>query len=250
MVAGSGPRVRRRRSGCGVGLVVFLVLLLGAVVVVDRVTVAVAEDRLAAVASDEARKAELSPSEVTVDVDGFPFLTQAAQGRFDGGTVVLRDVSTPSVRMRRVELTLAEVTMPRDAVFSGAPHDVKAATVRGRVFIANSEIARLFGLDSFTATRENGALRATMGVPVPRLGTIQVSGLVRPQLRGKRFSLAVDSLRAGNVDVPAAVVNRLSSTLRTGFDLPLPFPVRLDDVRPDGDALVVEASAREVTLVP
>jgi len=230
-------------------LVVFLVVLLALGVLADRVTVAVAEERLAAVASDEARKAELSPSSVEVDVQGFPFLTQAAQGRFDGGTIVLRDVSTQTVRMRRVELDLAGVTMPRDAVFSGEPRDVRAATVRGRVFLANSEVARVLGLESFDVTEENGALRATMGVPVRNVGTIPVSGIVRPQLSGKRFSLVVESLRAGDVDVPVAVIDRLSTSLRAGFDLPLPFPVRLDDVRTEDGALVVVASAREVTLV-
>lgn len=246
-------RSRRARNG-GTGrkvLAGFLVLLvvLGVVfVIADRMVASYAEDRLVEVVEKNVRDRGATPGATTVDVQGFPFLTQAVRGRFSRGTVQIDDLRTNGVSIDRVDLDFADVSIPRDVLRGATPHDVRAERVRGTATLAVATLAAALDLPGLTLTEESGSLRARVPLTLPILGRVQVDGLVRPEVDGTRVRFAVTELRAGSITVPRQALDALTASLRDGLDLPLPFAVRLDRVRVDGGDLRIDASANDVLL--
>ncbi len=252
---GAGPAYgyappRRRRTGRKVliGFLVLLLVLAALVVVADRVAAAYAGEQLEAAVAAEARKAGANPRATSVSLKGFPFLTQAVNGKFDGATVVFDDLTAQKVKVDQLELDVDSVAIPPDVLFSGDPKGIKAAVIRGTATVALPELARALGVDGLTMTAEGDKVRVTADVTVSPFGTVTLEGLVRPRAKGDRVWLEVDQLKAGGVDIPRSVVDGVSSSMRKGVRVPLPFGLRLDGIEVADESVLVTGSARNVPL--
>ena len=103
-------------------------------------------------------------------------------------------------------------------------------------------MAKGLGVKGLTLQSQNNKLEAKMTVPIPTFGTVVLTGEVTPHVKANKFWLEVNSLRAGDVEVPPDALNAISNALARGFTLPLPFQIQLDGVR-------VSSGARNVLLV-
>src|SRR5262245_14025218 len=108
---------RRRRRRWPIVLAIVLVVLTGVLVIADRVAASIAEDQLVDVANDAMKRYDSKASDTTISVAGFPFITQALGGKFDGATVTMRDIGIGASEAESARVTLSEVKVPREVVF-------------------------------------------------------------------------------------------------------------------------------------
>src|SRR4051794_22097638 len=108
-------------------LLVVLLLLLGLVVVADRVGVGLAEKAVAE------RLADSGALTGTPDVDnpGFPFLTQALGGRYDDVRISLTAGELGQPAGTRADIALRGVHVPLSSVVSGSVREVPVDRIEG-----------------------------------------------------------------------------------------------------------------------
>jgi len=249
-------RLGRRRRG--LPLLAAVLLAIGAVLVVgDRVAAKVAADEI------ETRVvAELSSRGVTADrtdvgVEGFPFLTQVAEGKYDKITVDMTTVRLRGATLPQLNVVADDVTADTRQLIDGTAK-VVAERVRGTGTIDFGSLATIvdyerFGLTGVTfANAGNGGLRVrgkaqlAGGIQVPLAATANltaVNGGLRVRVRDVDFEAArLPAAAKGALD---ALVRRLS------LDVPLPdlpFDLSLDRVVVEESGLSISATARNVSL--
>ncbi len=223
-------------------LVVVLLLLLGLAVAADRVAVSVAEDR---VASQVESAGQLS-GPPTVDIAGFPFLTQALAGDYGDVHIQLdpedldREGTSADVRLRGVHVPLSDV-------LSGSVQQVPVDQVEGTATLAYSVVAAEIGGDTQLG-EDGGRLRVTRTVEV--FGrSLKLTALGSLTLDGNDLVYSVDEASGAGLEVPKAVLDRAGDLLDFRFAVPaLPFGLRLTGVTPTPGGVVVDVSARDTVL--
>jgi hypothetical protein len=235
--------VSRRRAGWLVALVVLLLLLAGVLVVVDRVTVGIVEDRVAQEIA--ARGGLAGPPEV--DVAGFPFLTQAVSGRYDDIRVHLTAEELQQPAGTRADVALRGVHLPLSDALSGDVQEIPVDRVDGTATLPYALLAERIGGDT-TVAQEGDGIRVTRTVDV--LGfefTVTAAGTVT--LDGQDLVIDVRDASAGAVDVPAFVLDRAEHLLDLRYPVPaLPFGLQLTSVAPAADGVAVRVAATDVVL--
>jgi hypothetical protein len=220
-------------------LLVLVLLLLGAAVLADRVGKGIAEDR---VAQQIAARGDLAGTP-SVDITGFPFLTQALGGRYDEVRVQLtaEQLGQPAGTTARV--SLRGVQLPLTDALSGSVEEVPVDRVDGAATLAYPLLAAQLPGDT-TLAPEAGGVRVTRTVEVlGRSFPLTASGTVT--LDGQDLVVDVEDAAAAGVDVPDAVVDRAADLLDLRYPVPaLPFGLQLTGVRaePDGVHVAVEAT--------
>jgi hypothetical protein len=250
-------RPRRRRSGWATLLAILLVL--GAILVVgDRVAAQYAERevRTQVVAALSERGVEYDTADV--NVGGFPFLTQVADGRYEEITIDLTNV--------RLSASGREATLPRlNVVASGVKADTMqlvqgtakavAERVTGSGLVTFATLESLvdysrYNLSDVKFGEADGALQITAtgnvaGFRLPLAATADIS-VVKGQ-----FQVKLRDARAVGVNAPAAARNYLENLAErsAAAQLPqLPFDLTLDAVDVQTDGLAITATARDVPL--
>lgn len=232
------PPARRRRRWPLVLLIVVLVLL-GLAVAADRITLHLAEDR-AASALQTSQDLSHKPD---VTVEGFPFLTQLAQGSFDEVVVSADNVSVGrarDVRLREVVVDLHDVTVPSD--YSSVHADT--ATAHGS--LGYDELSRLLG----TPVRAGAGGRLIAEPSVHALGqtfTGTVSAVVHAS-SAQGLTFDAPRVTVDGVNVPSVVTRLLAQVFARSISLAgLPFHVQVTGVDVTPDALVVNLAGRNLT---
>jgi len=141
--------------------VVLVVLLLGVVVLVDRVAVGFAEDR---VAEQIAEKGALQGTP-EVDIAGFPFLTQAVAGRYDDVRIALTAAELGQPQGTRADLVLHGVQVPLSAAVAGSVREVPVDRIDGTATLSYALLSAQLPGDT-TLTREGDGLRITRTVEI------------------------------------------------------------------------------------
>jgi hypothetical protein len=224
-------------------LLVLLVLLLGAVVVADRVGVGIAEER---VAQQIAERGGLSGTP-DVDITGFPFLTQAVSGRYTDVRVSLTAEQLGQPAGTRAQVSLRGARIPLSDVLSGSVQEVPVDRVDGTATLPYALLAEQLGGDT-TLTGADGGLQITRTVslagfdfPVTAVGTVT--------LDGQDLVVDVEQAAASGVDVPGFVLDRAADLLDFRYPVPaLPFGLQLTSVDPGGDGVHVRVEARDTVL--
>jgi hypothetical protein len=235
--------MNRRRSGCLVALLVLLLLVVGVLVVVDRVGVGIAEDR---VAEQVATRGGLSGTP-TVDIAGFPFLTQALAGNYRDVRIHLTAEELGQPAGTRADVSLRGVHVPLSDVLSGSVQQIPVDRVDGTATLSYALLAEQLGGDTTLAPDGRG-IRLTktvevLGFDVPMTGTGTVG------LDGRDIVIDVQSASAGAVDVPAAVLQRAADLLDFRYPVPeLPFGLQLTSVTAGADGVGVAVEARDTVL--
>jgi hypothetical protein len=232
-----------RRAGCLGALVVLLVVVVGLLVVVDRVGVGIAEDR---VAEQIAQRGGLT-SPPAVDIAGFPFLTQALAGDYRDVRLQLTAEELGQPAGTRADVSLRGVHVPLSDVVSGSVRQIPVDRVDGTATLSYALLAQQLGGDT-TLTPEGNGIRVTKRVEV--LGfdlPLTATGTVA--LEGSDVVIDVGQASAGSVDVPGAVLDRAADLLDLRYPVPaLPFGLQLTGVAPGADGVDVQVQATDAVL--
>jgi LmeA-like phospholipid-binding len=226
-----------------VKLLVVLLVLVGLLAAGDRVAAGFAEE---GVARQIAQQGGLKATP-DVDIRGFPFLTQAVAGRYDDVRIALTAEELGQSPGTDAHVALRGVHVPLSAVLSRSVRQVPVDRIDGTATLSYALLAAQLGGD--TALRQEGdGLRITRTVEL--FGrTLPVTAVGRMTLQGDELRVDVDRVEGAGVEVPAFLVDRVSSLLDLRYTIPpLPFGLRLTGVRPTHDGVEVTAAARDAVL--
>ena len=224
-------------------LLVVLALVLGLLVLVDRVSVGYAEGQ---VATQLAEKGDLQGTP-EVDIAGFPFLTQAVGGRYDDVRIALTAAELGQPEGTRADVTLRGVQVPLSSVLSGSVEEVPVDSIDGTATLSYALLSAQLGGDT-TLRREGDGLRITRTVEV--LGqSVPLTAVGTVTLEGNDLVVDVGAASGAGVDVPDVVVERVADSLDLRYAVPaLPFGLQLTDVTPAEDGVDVRVQATDTVL--
>ena len=236
-----GSRRPRRRFR---SLIVVLIVLVGLVVLADRVAESFAENRLATMAADEAAQYDVQAADTSVEVGGFGFLPQVARGEFSRITLTMDQPSISKVQAEDLTVEMNSIQVPRELLTgdTSAPVNVGTADVHLRLSpAALTKVARTSGLDGFSLQIVNGKLQARVTVR-----GVAARATIQPRAQNGRIRLAVGELPS---EVPSVVRNAINSALARGIQIPeLPFGASLKEIAVDGNAVLLTATASNIVL--
>jgi hypothetical protein len=224
-------------------LLVVLALLLGLGVVADRIAVGFAEDK---VATQLENKGGLH-GKPTVNIGGFPFLTQAAAGRYDDVRISLTAAELGQPAGTRADVALHGVRVPLSDVLDGAVQKVPVDRIDGTATLSYALLSAQLGPDT-RLTREGSGLRITRTVDV--LGQrIPLTASGKLTLEGSDLVVHVSEAAGAGVDVPGWLLDRAARLLDLRYTVPrLPFGLRLTGVTPGASGVNVRVAATNAVL--
>ena len=224
-------------------LLVVVLLLLGLAIAADRFAVGVAEDK---VAGQLAEKGGLH-GRPTVDIAGFPFLTQAAAGRYDDVRISLTADELGQPAGTRVDIELHGVRVPLSSVVSGSVDRVPVDRIDGTATLSYALLSAKLGGDT-TLRPEGDRLRITKTVDL--LGqTIPLTATGTVSLEGNQLVIDVAKAAGAGVDLPGFLVSRASDLLDLRYDVPpLPFGLKLTGVAPAAHGVDITVAATGAVL--
>jgi hypothetical protein len=232
-----------RRIGCLAAVLVLLGVVLGVLVVVDRVGVGIAEDRVAEQLADRGQLAGTPDVEIT----GFPFLTQAVSGRYSDVRIHLTAEELGQPAGTRADVSLQGVHVPLSDALSGSVQQIPVDRVDGTATLSYALLADQLGGDT-TLTQDGDGIRLTKSVEV--LGVdfpLTAAGSVT--LDGQDVVVDVHDASAGAVDVPDFVLDTADELLDFRYRVPaLPFGLQLTSVQPAAGGVDVRVQARDTVL--
>ena len=224
-------------------LVVVVVLLLGLLVVADRVAVGVAEGQ---VATQVEQKGALH-AKPEVDITGFPFLTQAVAGRYDDVRISLTAAELGQPDGTRADVALHGVQVPLSAALSGSVQEVPVDRIDGTATLSYALLSAQLGADT-KLEREGDGLRITRTVEL--LGRkLPLTAAGKVTLDGTVLVVDVQQATGAGVDVPDWLLSRAAGLLDLRYPVPaLPFGLRLTSVRPADDGVDLSVEATDTVL--
>jgi hypothetical protein len=226
-----------------VALLVLLLLVLGVLVVVDRVGVGIAERR---VADQIAARGGLTAAPA-VDIAGFPFLTQAVSGTYRDIRVHLTAEELDQPAGTRADVSLRGVHVPLSDVLSGSVQQIPVDKVDGTATLSYELLAAQLGGNT-TLSADGDGIRLTKSVRV--LGfDFDVTGSGTVTLEGQDVVIDIQKASAGAVDVPNSVLKQAANLLDFSYRVPeLPFGLQLTSVRPTVQGVDVAVAATNTVL--
>ena len=226
-------------------LLVVVVALLALAVVADRVAVGVAEER---VAGELATKGGLQGAP-TVDITGFPFLTQALAGRYEDVRVSLTAEQLGQPEGTRADVALRGVEVPLSSVLSGSVAEVPVERIDGTATLSYALLSSQLAGDT-TLAREGDGLRITRTVEI--LGQrLPLTAVGKVTLEGSDLVVDVSEAAGAGVDVPGWLLSQAADRLDLRYSVPaLPFGLQLTSVTPAEDGVEVSVEATATVLQP
>lgn len=224
-------------------LLVVLVLLGGLLVAADRVVLALVEDGIAVQVQAGADLAE-KPS---VSVRGFPFLTQAAEGRYDEVRLDAQDVDRGGVRLDDLSITAYGAEVPLSAALHDEVESVPVRRLEATALVSAVSLADGSGTSDLSVEVVDGALRVTGEVQV--LGaTVTAVATSRVRLEGTRIVVSAESLEVqgrSSAALPRALRGALDFRVPVGT---LPYGLRLTGVTVVDGGVQVSATSGPTVL--
>jgi hypothetical protein len=224
-------------------LLVVALLLIGLVLVADRVAVGFAEDR---VAEQVAEKGGLAGTP-EVDIDGFPFLTQAVGGRYDEVRISLTADQLGQPEGTSADVVLRGVEVPLSSVLAGSVQEVPVERIDGTATLSYALLSAQLGSGT-ELEREGDGLRITRTVEV--LGQqVRLTATGQVALEGNDLVVDVEEASGAGVDVPGFLLDRATDLLDLRYPVPaLPFGLQLTGVRPAADGVDIRVEATDTVL--
>jgi hypothetical protein len=234
---------RRRGAGPRSALVFLLagVLLAALLVGVDRVAATITESRVAARLQGDLG----TPSAPSVQIEGFPFLTQVARRSLTSVHVVADDVTPPDRQagaLTHVDLMLHDVTSADGFRTS------TAGRADGTVTLDYATAKELTGLQ-LSYARE-GRVEVTVDT---RLLSMPVKATIigRPDIdpAEQTLTLGDPEISVAGVDVPDTTARALLDTLLQPVPLTgVPYGLRVSEITAEPDGLVAEVAGQNITF--
>jgi hypothetical protein len=222
-------------------LLVVVLLLIGLVLVADRVAVGFAEDR---VAEQVAEKGGLAGTP-EVDIDGFPFLTQAVGGRYDEVRISLTADQLGQPEGTSADVVLRGVEVPLSSVLAGSVQEVPVERIDGTATLSYALLSAQLGSGT-ELEREGDGLRITRTLEV--LGQqVRLTATGQVALDGNDLVVDVEEASGAGVDVPGFLLDRATDLLDLRYPVPaLPFGLQLTGVRPAADGVDIREATDTV----
>jgi hypothetical protein len=225
------------------GLLITLVVLLGLAVVADRVGVRIAEKQVAAQIRTQGHLAGAP----TVDITGFPFLTQAIAGNYRDVHIALTAADLGQPAGTSADVSLRGVRVPLSDVLSGSVQKIPVDSVDGTATLSYALLSAKLGGDT-TLRREGNGLRITKTVNVAGF-TLPLTAAGTVRLSGNDLVIDVQKASGVGVDVPGFLVDRVSDLLDLRYAIPaLPFGLKVTGVQPGATGVEVSVAATDTVL--
>ncbi|GAA3241126.1 DUF2993 domain-containing protein [Actinocorallia longicatena] len=225
-------------------LLVLLVLVVVGLVGSDRFVKARAESEIAKqVAAQYAL-----PKEPSVEIGGFPFLTQAVSGKYERIDVAIGDYTQQGVTVQDVRIRLTGLNAPLGDLVSGEKGNLRAREATASAVIPYGYIQQQVASRGVTkVSRSGNAVRldgtyAFMGLSTP----VGVVVSIRPTKEGILVTPQSVDVVGGLVQVPIGLVQEQLRTLIPVTGLPM--GSRITKVEPTDAGLRVTGEADNVPL--
>ncbi len=250
----------RRGRKIGIVLLVVFLLLVGLVVVADRVGVGVAEDRIAAQAATELRKAgATSRGEPAVDIGGFPFLTQVLAGSYEQITITAQEAQSGDIRLDTMKIVATDVKAEASDLINGRG-PIVATNLTGTATMNWDTVKSLVELSGLNVPFDPKQLQVTvvdnkvaLRLPVALAGfqtVLRASGEVA--VADGKVTLQLTDIATEGTELPRAAKalldqyrNRLRATIRTPQ---MPYSLVINKVQSSESGVLVVATATGVQL--
>lgn len=245
----------------GIALLVMLVLLLGVVIIADRVGAGVAEDRIAQEAASELKKAgATTASEPKVKIGGFPFLTQVLGGNYDKITITADKPQSEDIKLETMTIVATDVKAAASDLLNGRG-PVTANLITGTATMSWETVRSLITLANLPVPFDPAKLEVKvvdnnveLRLPLALAGystTLVAKGTI--VVAEGKIDLKLSDIQAEGVDLPRAaqsllnsVKNRLAATIRTPK---MPYTLTIKSINTDANGVKVIATAANVQLV-
>jgi hypothetical protein len=218
-------------------------LVLGLLLLVDRVTAVVAANAVASQLQDSGDLHERP----MVSIRGFPFLTQAFGGRYERVELEAHDLSRRDLRLTSMDVTVTGARVPLRAALFGTVDAVPVESLSASGLVGFKDLAATSDLPeaSVEPAGEQLELTARMTVFDQQL---TVTSRSKVTLDGNRLVLTPQSVevQGGSSDAIDAVLrDRLELHLSVGT---LPYGLRLTGVRVTKEGLRLSARSGPTVL--
>jgi hypothetical protein len=226
-------------------LLVIVAVVLGTGLLADRAVERWAEGYVADQLTEQAGLAG-TPE---VDVRGFPFLTQALEGRYEDVRISLTADELGQPEGTDAAVRLVGVHLPLSTVLSGDVREVPVDRIEGTATLSYALLSEELGGDS-TIGPDGDGLRVTRTVEL--LGyTLPLTASGTVSLDGDELVIDVEQATGAGVELPGFLVDQASDLLDLRYQVPaLPFGLQLTSVTPAAGGVVVEVEAEDTVLAP
>lgn len=223
-------------------LMIAVLVLLGLAVAADRVLVVLTEDQLASAIQSEGQL----PAEPDISIEGFPFLTQAINGRYDSVRVGVDVEALGLPPGATADIRLVGAQVPLSSVFSGSISSVPVEKVLGTVTFPFDYIGEQLG--GATVTRDGSGLRVETTVSL--FGQdFQVAATAELALVGREVALTASNVEGFGADLPDEVTAVVLDLLDLSLPVPeLPFGLVFTGIQVVGDGMRVVAEGNDIVL--
>ncbi|WP_433664118.1 LmeA family phospholipid-binding protein [Nocardia sp. CA-128927] len=222
-------------------LLILIVVLVIALIVGDRVAVGMAQNEIGRkIAADYSL-----PNQPSVDIGGFPFLTQAVDGNYHHIDIRVGDWSGQNLSVHNLDVTLIDVAAPLTDLLNNRTSNLVAATATATAVVPYDTVQGFApsGVESISNSPDGLRVTGTFpveGIQVP--ATIVVT--VAPTDEGIEVTPVSVQSAAGGPTMPLAMLRRTLT-----FTVPLqrlPLGAKLTAIQPGADGLHVTAVAHDV----
>lgn len=222
-------------------LIASLIVLAVLLAVVDRVAVAGAQREIAR--QIESKYDLAAPP--SVEITGFPFLTQAISGRYEEIVVGIGPVTREGIRLSSIDARLNGVTVSlSDLLQDPAKAEIHAEHVTGTVGISRETLSA--HAPRGLRIEGDGGDKLKVSGELTMLGnTVPVTADVRLEVVPRGVRLTPTNVKvAGGISVP-------NVEKHIGFTVPvqdLPLNIKITEVRSTPQGLVIRGAATDVPL--
>jgi len=257
-----GARVagtRRRRGGRI--LLVVLLLLVVLFIAVDRVGDLIAERTLASQARSQLASQGVTVSgEPSVNISGFPFLTQVAAGRYDKIVMTVDNPTAQGVRLDSLEVTATGVRAPVKLIVS-QHGQIEADRVAGVGVISWTSFKQMVDLSGVKAygidpdsldISSNDSGDMTIKAPLQVAGqTVHATATGKMSVDNNVVHVDISNVTSDATGLAGLAVQLAGLQQKLNFDVripPLPFDMKIDSVSATSAGVRVTAHADDVVL--
>jgi hypothetical protein len=245
----------------GIALLVMLVLLLGLVIIADRVGAGVAEDRIAEQAATELKKnGATTASDPKVEIGGFPFLTQVLGGNYERITITADKPQSEDIKLETMTIVATDVKAAASDLLNGRG-PVTANKITGTATLSWDTVRSLITLANLPVPFDPTTLQVKvtdnnveLRLPIALAGyntTLVAKGTIA--VAEGRVNLKLSDIQAEGVELPRAAQsllnsfkNRLTASIRTPK---MPYTLTIQNVETDANGVKVTATAGNVELI-
>jgi hypothetical protein len=251
MAVGRGGKI-----GIIVGVVV--VVVLGALLVVDRVGESAAERKISEQAAQQLKDNNITaPKQPKTQIAGFPFLTQVASGKYQKITITVDKPSTQGVTLDNFVAVAHDVRAKASDLMHGRG-PVTADKVTGTGHLPWDQVTKLITLTGVDASNvtisadDQGKITAKLPVSLLSLSTtVVITGTVT--VADGKASVTVDQVSAegGNTGpLLNSLLAQVKQALSIQIGIPkLPYNLVVTGMKSASDGLTLTAESTNVSLV-